>query len=212
MERVLTDLLKRLLVFLLWRAGSRAGVDWRRTGRRYHLRPGPQLTRGHMSAHGLRLLQIAASQATLLGWGCLEVLQLVCELWRLTAEEGVDTEEAEDQAQELSEDRRDGEAGEWRDTGQGQDTSWAYFTWKIIWSGMRLGEGIFIWPFPDGTITDLLDLLWYFLWGYILRLHVVCHIWSPLELGKKFHNHRRPLVGPIPGWKCLLLLSNLKHL
>ena len=46
----------------------------------------------------------------------------MCELWRLTAEEGVDTEEAEDQAQELSEDRRDGEAGEWRDTGQGQDT------------------------------------------------------------------------------------------
>ena len=63
------------------------------------------------------------------------MLQLVCELWRLTAEEGVDTEEAEDQAQELSEDRRDGEAGECRDTGQGQDTSWAiwaYFTWKII--------------------------------------------------------------------------------
>ena len=63
------------------------------------------------------------------------MFQLVCELWRLTAEEGVDTEEAEDQAQELSEDRRDGEAGEWRDTGQGQDTSWAiwaYFTWKII--------------------------------------------------------------------------------
>ena len=63
MERVLTDLLKRLLVFLLWRAGSRAGVDWRRAGRRYHLHPGPQLTRGHMSAHGLRLLQMAASQA-----------------------------------------------------------------------------------------------------------------------------------------------------
>ena len=40
MERVLTDLLKRLLVFLLWRAGSRAGVDWRRVGRRYHLHPG----------------------------------------------------------------------------------------------------------------------------------------------------------------------------
>ena len=59
-------------------------------------------------------------------------MQLVCELCCLTAEEGVDTEEAEDQAQELSEDRRDGEAGEWRDTGQGQDTSWAYFTWKII--------------------------------------------------------------------------------
>ena len=56
----------------------------------------------------------------------------MCELCCLTAEEGVDTEEAEDQAQELSEDSRDGEAGEWRDTGQGQDTSWAYFTWKII--------------------------------------------------------------------------------
>ena len=40
-----------------------------------------------------------------------------CGLCCLTAEDGVDTEEAEDQALE------DSEAGEWRDTGPGQDTS-----------------------------------------------------------------------------------------
>ena len=39
-----------------------------------------------------------------------------CELCCLTAEDGVDTEEAEDQALE------DSEAGECRDTGPGQDT------------------------------------------------------------------------------------------
>ena len=40
-----------------------------------------------------------------------------CGLCCLTAEDGVDTEEAEDQALE------DSEAGEWRDPGPGQDTS-----------------------------------------------------------------------------------------
>ena len=44
----MTDLLKRLLVMLLCRAGSRAGVDWRRAGGRYHLQPAAQLTPGRV--------------------------------------------------------------------------------------------------------------------------------------------------------------------
>ena len=57
-----------------------------------------------------------------------------CELCCLTAEDGVDTEEAEDQALEVS------EAGECRDTGPGQDTQGSGYTLYHRRSAGQVGD------------------------------------------------------------------------